>query len=221
LEDSKLYARILRIATKSFAEKGYHRTTLYDIGRAAHVSESTVVDLFHSKQQLLSSVIAGAFAARTTKNDAAKVIEAIRSDPDFERAIHFAVDRLYRGYDKTYARIRLFIVLERPDLARTFFGDSMQVYYSAIADRLRLERTRGRVRKDIHIDTAARAILFMNGMRRIFEMFASGTPMHDLKRRDMRYFVDTWLRGVLDPARPYDEPEAESLPTKISTVLQG
>lgn len=222
MEDSRLYARILRIATRSFAEKGYHRTTLYDIAKAARCSEDTVVDLFRSKKDLLSAVVNGAFADRTVKNEAAKVLDTLRSNPDFDHAMHFAIDHLYKGWDKTYARIRLFTVLERPDLARVFFGDSMQVYYNAIADRLRLERSKGRVRKDIHIETSANAIMFLAAMRRIFEMFASGTAIHDLRRRDMRYFVDTWLHGVLDPsAQVRDSSEGDEPDSEISTVLHG
>lgn len=221
MEDNRLYARILRIATKSFAEKGYHRTTLYDIGRGAHCSEDTVVSLFHSKQELLRSVIHGVFADRTTKQDAANVMDALRSEPDFRRAMHFAMDRLYKGYDRTYARIRLFAVLERPDLARVFFEDSMQIYYNAISNRLRVERSKGRVRKDIHIDTAASAIMFLSGMRRIFEMFAGGTHLHNFKRRDMRYFTDVWLNGVLDPSSSSSDDEGEEPKSEISTVLHG
>lgn len=179
--------------------------------------------MFRSKHELLSAVVNGAFADRTVKQDAAKVIEALRSDPDFERAMHFAMDHLYKGYDKTYARIRLFTVLERPDLARVFFGDSMQVYYKAIGDRLRLERSRGRVRKDIHIDTAASAIMFLSGMLRIYEMFSSWPELDNLRRRDMRYFTDVWLSGVLDHAhsrQPSPDDDDEEPDSEISTVLQ-
>lgn len=220
MDEPRVYARILRAATKSFSEKGYHRTTLCDIGRSARCSEETVVDLFRSKHNLLSAVINGAFADRTVKQQAAKVIEGLRSDPDFDRAMHFAMDHLYKGFDKTYARIRLFIALERPDLARVFFVDSMQVYYSAIGDRLRQERAKGRVRKDIHIDTAANAIMFLAAMRRIFEMFASGTALDNSRRRDMRYFTEVWLNGVLDPAAMQEALKDEEPKSEISTVLQ-
>lgn len=220
MEDTRLYARILRAATKSFAEKGYHRTTLYDIGRAARCSEDTVVDLFRSKKELLSAVVNGAFADRTVKNDAAKVLDVLRSDPDFIGAIHFAMDRLHRGWDKTYARIRLFVMLERPDLARVFFADSMQVYYDAIAARLRRERSNGRVRKDIHIDSATGAIMFISGFRRIIEMWAVGTTLDNYRRRDMRYFTDVWLNGVLDPS-PSNHHEDQQSSSEISTDLHG
>jgi len=59
-------AQIMEAAARVFAERGYHRTTVRDIARAAGIADGTVYLYFTSKQELLLALIAqlGRFAER-------------------------------------------------------------------------------------------------------------------------------------------------------------
>ena len=50
--------RILRVAERYFAEKGFRSTTVRDIARAAHVTHPLVYHYFGSKRGLLAAVLA-------------------------------------------------------------------------------------------------------------------------------------------------------------------
>jgi TetR/AcrR family fatty acid metabolism transcriptional regulator len=49
--------QILEAATKVFAKRGFHRTTIRDIGRAAGVADGTIYNYFENKTGLLLAIL--------------------------------------------------------------------------------------------------------------------------------------------------------------------
>jgi AcrR family transcriptional regulator len=45
--------QLIRAAIKVFGEKGFHQTTVRDIGRAAHVAQGTIYNYVQSKEDIL------------------------------------------------------------------------------------------------------------------------------------------------------------------------
>lgn len=182
-----------------FADRGYHRATLYDIGRAARCSEDKIVELFRSKADLLVAAFRAAHAEKAVKysSQETRLFSAISSGNDFEGAIRDWVDIIYLSLDKQYIRMRTFGYLERPDLMRELWKEIMQRYYEAVGGMLRMQRTKGLVRKDVNVEVAAAALFFMCAYRRVYEHMGVKLPGLNLSRRDMRYFSDIWMHGVL------------------------
>ena len=60
-------SKILHVVAGMFLEQGYHRTTLRDVAKEAGVAYSSLINIFGSKEGLLSELVAyvleGQFAA--------------------------------------------------------------------------------------------------------------------------------------------------------------
>ena len=140
-------------------------------------------------------------AEKTVKYSAqeTRLFAAISSGRDFEGAIRDWVDIIYQSLDRQYIRLRVFGYLERPDLMRELWKEMMQRYYEGVSGMLRTQRTKGRVRKDVDVEAAVAALFFMCAFRRIYEHMGVKLPGLNLSRRDMRYFSDIWMHGVLTP----------------------
>lgn len=54
-------SRLLHIVAKMFLEKGYHRTTLRDISKNADIAYSSLINIFGSKEGILSELVALVF----------------------------------------------------------------------------------------------------------------------------------------------------------------
>jgi AcrR family transcriptional regulator len=98
--------RIIKAATRVFAEKGYHLSTVDEIARAAGVAKGTVYYNFPSK--------AGMFTAAVTEG-MESIMERVKGEleSDLPFARHFA--RLVEA--------NLSVYLEHRDLARIFFNE--------------------------------------------------------------------------------------------------
>ncbi len=63
----KTKSKLLHIVAKKFLEQGYHRTTLRDIAKEADIAYSSLINVFGSKEGMLSELVAyvleGQFAA--------------------------------------------------------------------------------------------------------------------------------------------------------------
>jgi AcrR family transcriptional regulator len=54
----KTKSRLLHIVAKSFLERGYHNTTLRDIAKEANISYSSLINVYGSKEGILSELVA-------------------------------------------------------------------------------------------------------------------------------------------------------------------
>ena len=63
----KIKSRILHVVAKMFLAQGYHKTTLRDVAREANVAYSSLINIFGTKEGILSELVAyvleGQFAA--------------------------------------------------------------------------------------------------------------------------------------------------------------
>ena len=90
--DEKL-ARILQTAAASFADKGYHDTSIRDISRATGVSLSGLYYYFRSKEELLFLIMEHCFA--TVLEDA---LEVLAEEDDPERRLRLFIENHLRYF---------------------------------------------------------------------------------------------------------------------------
>jgi AcrR family transcriptional regulator len=178
---------IVRAAFVVFAERGYHNAGIADIARELGIGHGTFYRYFANKRDILVHVIEDAMAR----------IGAVVADEAGTPATSLAE---YRSQVERIGNALYDVFIADPQLGRLFFIESMSVddeltermldanaaLSELTAARLRNGVERGFLRRDLDVDTAARAI---NGM--IFAgalaMLRSGHPQADR---------DTWVRTV-------------------------
>src|SRR5947208_3528470 len=85
--------QILDAATKVFAEKGFHPTTIKDIARAAGIADGTIYNYFENKTALMLGLL-----DRMNESDRREVDLSKFSEGDF------------RSFMKAYLRHRLMVI---------------------------------------------------------------------------------------------------------------
>lgn len=183
-------SKILKAAIRLFAERGYHRTTTEDVARAAKCGESVLAHHYHTKTDLF---VASLYAADMQRSAS---IRCLREDPNLESAVERIMAECYKGFDKTYFRLRMFAQLERPDIMREFFEQVSLPFFKALRDRLRRERVAGNVRDDIDLDAATVAFIAMCGYWRMFDHAGHSFDDFTLKRKGHMHLAGIWLRGI-------------------------
>jgi TetR/AcrR family fatty acid metabolism transcriptional regulator len=114
--------QILDAATKVFAERGFHRTTIRDVAKAAGVADGTIYNYFENKTALLLGILD-------------RLNETERRDEDLARA----ADMDLREFSRQYVRQRLAIFTE--DNAQAF----QVVLSEALVDRELRELIMGKI----------------------------------------------------------------------------
>lgn len=93
--------QILDGATKVFAERGFHRSTVKEIAREAGVSEGTIYNYFEDKDALLVGILH-------------RLNETEHRGGDFERAR----DMEFQGFLEEYLRQRTSLILQNREVFR-------------------------------------------------------------------------------------------------------
>ncbi len=78
-------SQILKAALVVFAERGFHRTTIRDIAKAAGVADGTIYNYFENKQALLFAILSS-------------INESDRRDIDFAPMLTADVRQFFRAY---------------------------------------------------------------------------------------------------------------------------
>ncbi len=99
-------AQFIEAASKCFARKGYHRTTVHDIAREAGVADGTLYRYFEGKKDLLAAMIAGG------------------SDGAFEAVSGSAGENLDEQY-RTFFLRHLERFRSNPELAKVLIGETI------------------------------------------------------------------------------------------------
>jgi AcrR family transcriptional regulator len=86
---------ILKAATKVFSEKGYYRTTVNDVTRAAAISTGTFYFYFQDKRQLYNDVVNDLI-----KNISDKREEVLQGETDIMMRVAKRGRAIYEHYDK-------------------------------------------------------------------------------------------------------------------------
>ena len=146
---------LVDVATRLFAERGYHGTSMADLAEAMGVRKGSLYSLTESKQELLVAVTregAGAFHG---------ALDAVPEDaPPLERLrlalrVHLAV--VAAQVDAATVFTREWRFLEEPE--RSAFRAERRRYEERWHELLREAAERGALRADLDIDAAVLLVL--------------------------------------------------------------
>lgn len=106
--------QILDAAIQVFAERGFHRTTIRDVAKAAGVADGTIYNYFENKIALLLGILGGLNESERRDADLSRVINTdIRA---FFREYLFHRWLVFQGKNLSVFRIVLSEVLVNPEL---------------------------------------------------------------------------------------------------------
>ena len=146
---------LVAVATRLFAERGYHGTSMADLADAMGLQKGSLYSLTESKQELLVAVTrdgAGAFhAALDGVPDDAAPLERIR----LALRAHLAVVAAQVDVATVFTREWRF--LEEPE--RTAFRGERRRYEDRWRELLREAAERGALRADLDVDAAVLLVL--------------------------------------------------------------
>jgi AcrR family transcriptional regulator len=100
---------ILEAGRRLFVEKGYTATSIRDIAASAGVAESTVYHVWKDKPTLLWAIVENAVAAPDRADDASRLIDAIRGEPDARGRLRLVARWSRRTYERGVAEIEAVI----------------------------------------------------------------------------------------------------------------
>ena len=148
-------AELIETATRLFAERGYHGTSMADLAEALGVQKGSLYSLTDSKQALLVVV---------TREGAAAFHEALDGVPEHAEPLA-RVQAALRGHlavvaaqlDVATVFTREWRFLEEPE--RTAFRSERRRYEERWRDLVRDASERGALRSDLDIDAAVLLVL--------------------------------------------------------------
>ena len=146
---------LVAAATRLFAERGYHGTSMADLAEALGVQKGSLYSLTDSKQALLVVV---------TRDGAAAFHEALDGVPEFAEPLERVRLALRRHLDVVAAQLDVATVftrewrfLEEPE--RTAFRGERRRYEERWRDLVREAAERGALRSDLDVDAAVLLVL--------------------------------------------------------------
>ncbi len=183
-KDNTTKARILRAATKLFAEQGYQKTTIMDISKEAGFSEAALYEYFQGKEDLLHTI------------PDVWVIEGIEELKEQLFGIKGAINKL-RKFLWWYLRyiekdcLTAKVVFLHIKVSRTFVDTpvypNVKTFYAFLVDMFEEGRQSGELREDLN-PYLARAIFI-------------GTIEHTVTRwllKDMSYSLFDTLEHTFE-----------------------
>ena len=146
---------LVAAATRLFAERGYHGTSMADLAEALGVQKGSLYSLTDSKQALLVVV---------TRDGAAAFHEALDGVPESAESLERVRLALRRHLDVVAAQLDVATVftrewrfLEEPE--RTAFRGERRRYEERWRDLVREAAERGALRSDLDVDAAVLLVL--------------------------------------------------------------
>ena len=168
---------ILEAAVRVFARSGVSAATLDDIATEAGVTKGTLCWHFHSKDDLLSTII----KRYEPQSMLCSVIDQI--EQDLQNGVHLDDEDLFRrfagGYFDTFssqgdlARLAILLIYTHPDAAH-ILADMIVKGRKRITEYVKTRQEEGHFRKDIDPS------LFIHVMAMTFLMRAIGRGLNDL-----------------------------------------
>jgi AcrR family transcriptional regulator len=181
-------AELVAVATRLFAERGYHGTSMADLADAMGVQKGSLYSLTGSKQELLVSVTRdGAVAFHAA-------LDRVRDDVDpLERIrlalrAHLAV--VAAQVDAATVFTREWRFLEEPE--RSAFRDERRRYEERWRALLRDASERGALRTDL--DSEATVLLVLSAANWAYTWIRPGVDTDELADRFFAILVDG-IRG--------------------------
>jgi TetR/AcrR family transcriptional regulator, cholesterol catabolism regulator len=184
---------LVAVATRLFAERGYHGTSMADLADAMGVQKGSLYSLTESKQELLVSVTregAAAFhGALAGVPEAAPPLERIR----LALRAHLAV--VAAQVDAATVFTREWRFLDEPE--RTAFRAERRRYEERWGELLREAAERGALRADLDVETAV--LLVLSAANRAYTWIRPETDTGALADRFFTIIVDG-VRGYASPS---------------------
>ena len=195
-EDSE--RRILRAATKLIARRGYTKTTLADIGRAAGCAAGLVSHRFGSKEGLLRELVAR-IRAQFHRDRLDQALAGATEIDALGNVVDAYLDVLLVGED----RLRVLYVLMGEALGpvaelRDVFAEVDRDFRAIAASRLVAARDAGRLPADV--DPDGEAVLFVALLRGVALQWLTAPRSFDLERT--RADLKATLRARLGAPSP-------------------
>lgn len=151
-EPSTVQQRVLRVAARLFAQRGFHAVSIRDIAAECNVSVSTVLYAGRTKRQLLEEILAESFRGEVAWPE---VLEQLRPEPFADRASFLAaydqvMELLVRHAAENPNKHRLWLrlLLDQPDLFAAFDAKYTWPLSKYGFDLLRAARDRGIIAAD-------------------------------------------------------------------------
>jgi len=194
---SKIAGRIVDVAVECFAREGFSGATTKDICTKADVTEGSLFRLFGSKEKLFEAALRNAFETGRLSNE--KLVEMLEGAEPFDRALRKAMVTFVDRLDDRFVRISVFALLERPDLARSYFLGPSNSVARALARVIEREVYRGNLRSDINPVIAA--LELVSALWHVAFIAPILSPEFKLGTRSARReavgnFVEIWFRGM-------------------------
>ena len=146
-----------------FSEKGFERTRMEDVARAAGVGKGTLYEYFDTKESLMEGAIAALFAdiagdlmptADVPRSAAETLVEMLDRGVSSVKQVGFA----YRFF------LEYMMLISRTDPSKSFIGEVLVQYRAYLVLLLRQGMESGEFRKDIDpIATAAALAAWLDG----------------------------------------------------------
>jgi len=104
--------RIIKSATKLFAEKGFSATTTAEIAKEAQISEATIFKYFKDKQTLLKEVFKQAYLILLKEVALMPLVENIEKNKDLEplEFLHSIIQERFDFISKNVELIKILII---------------------------------------------------------------------------------------------------------------
>ncbi|MBI2677690.1 MAG: TetR/AcrR family transcriptional regulator [Candidatus Koribacter versatilis] len=192
--------QILDVSARLFARKGFQGTTTREIATRARVNEAILFRHFPTKESLYWAVIEDRCTRSRRRESLQATVDLQASDFEVFRSI--AEDILRRSDDdKNRTRLLLFSGLENHRLARRFFKTYVADYYRILAAHIQRRIDQGAFRR-VDPLLAARGFMGMIFYHNLVqEIFGGGLYQKFDAETVSAELADTWLRGVLAPAK--------------------
>lgn len=188
---------LLDAATALFVTKGYERTTLSDLVKAAGGSRASVYELFGDKAGLFRAMMKETTGRLHDHISAGRSTGAVSPDLALERFASRFLTRLLSDDARAVVRVLVSESGLFPEIAEEFWQNGPAATVAEVADYLRSLAQGGRLRVD-DPETAAQTFISMV----VGEFFMQGlilpgrpVPAAELERR-VRYAVGVFLDGI-------------------------
>ena len=126
-------SRLLHIVAKMFLERGYHRTTLRDISRSADIAYSSLINIFGSKEGILSELVALVFEYQF--ETAGKLLAGITDDKILLYAVETTL-QLYMAESHEHIREMYSVSYSLPETSRIVYGTVTKKLEKILAEHL-------------------------------------------------------------------------------------
>ncbi|MBQ7356803.1 MAG: TetR/AcrR family transcriptional regulator [Clostridia bacterium] len=126
-------SRLLHIVAGMFLERGYHRTTLRDLARRADIAYSSLINIFGSKEGLLTELVALVFEYQF--ETAEKLLEGITDDKILLYAVETTL-QLYMAESHEHIREMYSVSYSLPETSRIVYGTVTKKLEKILAEHL-------------------------------------------------------------------------------------